>query len=68
MRFLSEHEINRIQQLLAVTELSFQNIAERMDCAKSTIIAINRKYSIRSYQGRRTHWEVTASQFSETTS
>jgi len=42
LRFLSENEINRIQQLLAATELSFQNIADRMDCAKSTIIAINR--------------------------
>jgi hypothetical protein len=68
LRFLSEQEINRIQQLLAATELSFQNIADRMDCAKSTIIAINRKYSIRSYGGRRNHWEVTSSQFSETSS
>jgi hypothetical protein len=66
LRFLSEQEINRIQQLLVATELSFQNIADRMDCAKSTVIAINRKFSIRSYGGRRNYWEVTASQFSET--
>ncbi len=66
LRFLSENEINRIRQLLAATELSFQDIADRMDCAKSTIISINRRYSIRSYGGRRTHWEVTLSQFSGT--
>ena len=64
LRFLSEREITRIQQLLAATELSFQNIADRMDCAKSTIIAINRKYSIRSYGGRRSQWQVVTSQFS----
>ena len=69
LRFLSENEINRIQQLLAATELSFQNIADRMDCAKSTIIAINRKYNIRAYRGRRTHWEVnSSSQVSHTSS
>ena len=68
LRFLSEYEINRIQQLLAETELSFQNIAERMDCAKSTVIAINRKYNIRAYRGRRTHWEVSYSQVPHTSS
>jgi len=59
LKFLTEYEVGRIQRLLAATDLSFQNIANRMDCAKSTIIAINRKYNIRSYGGRRTQWEVT---------
>ena len=68
LRFLSEDEINRIRQLLAATEVSYQDIADRMDCAKSTIVAINRRYSIRSYGGRRSHWEVTVPQFSGTNS
>jgi len=68
LRFLSENEISRIRQLLAATEVSYQDIADRMDCAKSTIVAINRRYSIRSYGGRRTHWEVTVPQLSGTNS
>ena len=52
---LSENEIDRIRQLLAATEISVQEMADRMDRAKSTLIAVNRKYSIRSYGGRRTH-------------
>ena len=52
---LSENEIDRIRQLLAATEISVQEMADRMDRAKSTLIAVNRKYSIRSYGRRRTH-------------
>ena len=68
LRFLSENEINRIRQLLAATEVSYQDIADRMDCAKSTIVAISRRYSIRPYGGRRSHWEVTVPQLSGTNS
>jgi hypothetical protein len=58
-RYLSEDEIANIKRLLAVTELNFQAIGTRMSCAKSTIIAINQKYGIRSYNGRRNEWVLT---------
>jgi hypothetical protein len=54
--FLSADEIEKIKVLLAGTDMSFGDIAVRMDCAKSSIIAINRKYQIRFYNGCRTRW------------
>jgi DNA-directed RNA polymerase specialized sigma subunit len=55
-RFFSEREIRRISHLLASTELNLKDIAERMRCSHSAIVAINRKLQIRIYRGRRTHW------------
>jgi hypothetical protein len=55
-KVLSAYDVSKIKQLLADTELSLQQIGARMDCAKSTIVAINRRYGIRSYNGRRTEW------------
>ena len=55
-RFLSEKEVKRISHLLASTELTLKDIAERMRCSHSAIVAINRRLQIRIYHGRRTHW------------
>jgi hypothetical protein len=33
------------------------HIAERMDCSRSAVIAINRKFKVRDYAGRRTTWQ-----------
>jgi hypothetical protein len=57
-KYLSEDEIKNIKRLLATTELSLQGIGARMNCAKTTIAAINRKYGIRAYNGRRSAWMV----------
>ena len=57
---LSVGEITNIRRLLADTELNLQEIGMRMHCAKSTIVAINRKYRIRFYNGRRSEWDVNA--------
>ena len=54
--FLSVDEIAKIKLLLVGTDMSFSDIAVRMGCAKSSIIAINRKYQIRLYNGCRTRW------------
>jgi hypothetical protein len=53
---LSDEEIAKIKLLLIGTDMSFGDIAARMDCAKSSIIAINRKSQIRLYNGCRTRW------------
>jgi ribosomal protein S13 len=55
-KYLSEDEITNIKRLLAGTELTIQEIGTRVSCAKSTIVAINRKFAIRSYNGRRSEW------------
>jgi len=57
-KYLSQDEITNIKRLLAGTELTLQQIGMRTACAKSTIVAINRKFAIRFYNGRRSEWIV----------
>lgn len=42
-----------IRRLLATTDAEMPVIARRCDVARSTVIAINKKYRIRKYDGRR---------------
>ena len=56
-RFSSE-KVERIKSLLANTDMTIPEIAERMDCSGAPIVAINRKYRIRAYNNKRTSWEV----------
>ena len=51
-------EVARIGRLLGNTEMTFQEIASRMNCAKSSIVAINQNLGIRNYQGRKSCWIV----------
>jgi hypothetical protein len=55
-RSFSIQEIDRIKKLLGSTEVTLQEIAIRMDCAKSSIVSINQTFRIREYHGRRRHW------------
>lgn len=55
-RPFSSGEIDRIKLLLSSTDLTLQQIAQRMDCAKSSVVSINRTFQIRQYMGRRTSW------------
>ena len=55
-RGFTVEEIERIKQLLSSTELTLQEIAIRMDCAKSSIVAVNQNFRIREYRGRRRYW------------
>ena len=55
-RYFSQEEINRIKSLLAGTDMTLQEIATRMGCAKSSIVSINQTFQIREYRGRRTFW------------
>jgi ribosomal protein S13 len=57
-KYLSQAEITNITRLLASTDLNLEAIGTRMSCTKGTIVAINRKYGIRSYNGRRSVWQV----------
>ena len=53
---LSEDQIRRIVSLLASTELTVPEIAERMGCSRSTIVTVNRFHGVRDYQGQRNAW------------
>jgi len=53
---LSENQVRRIISLLASTELTVPEIAERMGCSRSTVVSVNRFHAIRDYQGHRSVW------------
>ena len=59
-RYFTENEINRIRQLLADTDMTIPEIAARMDCARSSIAAINRRLQIRNYGGARAYWDCNS--------
>jgi hypothetical protein len=65
-RPFSGEEIDRIKILLNSTDLTLEEIATRMDCAKSSVVAINRNFQIRHYLGRRSSW-ISAVQRADTT-
>ena len=64
-RYFSEGELRRIVMLLRSSELSLPEIADRMNCSRSAIAAINRKFQIRLYEGRRSQWNVNGPSVSE---
>jgi hypothetical protein len=53
---LANHEINLVVQLLAETEITLQEIADRIQCPLSSVCAINGKYSVRDFRTRRAVW------------
>jgi hypothetical protein len=55
-RPFSEQEIKRIKFLLSSTECTLDEIASRMECAKSSFVTINKNFQIRQYLGRRSSW------------
>src|SRR5215470_12643166 len=46
-RRLDEGQIKRITQLLAETDMSIAEIAERMQCSRSAVATIKRKWRVR---------------------
>ena len=56
---LEEFEIRKIVYLLASTDMSLIDIAQRTGCSRSAIAAINRRHQVRQYSGQRTSWAVT---------
>jgi hypothetical protein len=55
---LSDRQIKTIIRLLASTDMQICDIAERIGCSKGRIIWINRKYSVRLYEGKRSSWKL----------
>jgi hypothetical protein len=50
--------IEKVQGLLEKTDLSLVEIAERIDCSRSAVASINRKYGIRIYGKKRSSWTL----------
>jgi len=65
-RPFSEKEVERIKFLLTSTDLTLEEIGTRMECAKSSVVAINQNYQIRQYRGRRSSWVCTVSEKGDT--
>lgn len=61
-RPFSEKEVERIKFLLTSTDLTLEEIGTRMECAKSSVVAINQNYQIRQYRGRRSSWVCTVTE------
>jgi hypothetical protein len=56
---LGEQEIGKILKLLASTDMSIPEIAERIGCSRSAVGSINRKFQVRNYGGNRGSWVVS---------
>ena len=52
-QFFDETTIRRIVSLLATTEMTFRDIAERMSCSRTAVAAINRKWGVRRIRVRK---------------
>ena len=53
----TQKEIDRIVGLLASTDMTLKEIAERMQCSPGAIASINRRIGVRDYGGRRSTWQ-----------
>ena len=54
--YIPGETIQHVIHLLDSTEMTVGEIAERMLISKSTVIAINRRFDVREYDGLRTRW------------
>ena len=58
---LSQEEMNRIVSLLKDTDMTMPEIAARMQCSRSAIVSINRRFRVREYLGLRSKWQNSTS-------
>jgi hypothetical protein len=54
----TEEKVLRVQYLLAKTEMTIHEIALRTGASESSIAAINRRFDVRRYNGKRAKWEM----------
>jgi hypothetical protein len=64
-QILLDRELRRIVSLLSTTDMSIGEIAERMQCSRSTVASINKRFNVRNYNGRRKVWETAPTVQSE---
>jgi hypothetical protein len=59
-KYFTKDELNRIVTLLRDSEMTLPEIADRMRCSRSAIAAINRKFQVRLYGGKRSQWSLNS--------
>src|SRR5436190_13432260 len=59
-KYFSKDELNRIVMLLRGSDMTLPEIADRMRCSRSAVAAINRKFQIRLYGGKRSQWSLNS--------
>ena len=57
-QLVDENTVRRIVKLLASTDMTIMEIAQRMACSPSLVASINRKQQIRFYDGHRATWQL----------
>ena len=62
---LRADQIQRIVSLLAETQMTMPDIAVRMQCSRSAVTSINRRFKVRDYGGLRSSWQ-SSKRMSET--
>ena len=55
---LAPEKIEKIKRLLATSDMTMPEIAERMGCSRDRVVSINRKFQIRIYGNKRSSWVV----------
>jgi hypothetical protein len=59
-RVLKTTEVVKIVSLLASTEMSIPEIAERFCCSRRAVVSINRRFHVRNYDRKRTRWALSS--------
>ena len=67
-RYFTKEQVERIVVLLRDTEMTLPEIAMRMCCSRSAVAAINQRYQVRDYEGKRGHWTLMWTTFEESES
>jgi DNA-binding MurR/RpiR family transcriptional regulator len=52
----TDQELQRITSLLSTTDMTIGEIAQRMQCSRSSVATVNRRFGIRDYGGLRATW------------
>lgn len=65
-RSFTDKQLVKIIRLLSSTDLTINQIAERMGCSRSAVVGINRRHAIRDYSGQRSRWTVRPGKKAET--
>jgi transcriptional regulator len=58
-KYFSESELKRIVMLLRESDMTLPEIADRMRCSRSAVAAVNRRFQVRLYEGRRSQWNLS---------
>jgi transposase len=54
--YISAESLRQAVHFLSATEMSIGEIAARMSISKNTVIAINRRFQVRKYNGPGASW------------